>query len=499
MKLLKLSDLVHFWGNVRKHIPTKTSDLTNDSNFAVDSNVVHVTGNETIAGTKTFTNSPYIYNSDSTANEPNIFFRNSKYAVGDTNTGEQKLAFTDKNNSFVGYISSSKNNVGTQYLSFKICTTDNNDSTISSTINYTITKAGAVTFAPYENGAISLGNNVRRWAKIHANNYYYGSDNVEFSTKFMTTDTNQTVSGVKTFSDDTYIKSLNFTNEVPSPSSSSSAIMPIVTTITYGDSSPSQSARLNLRITADGIKSFYPHENNAYSLGLNSRSFSDFYTYHGYFRGQQQNDEFSINARTNLTLLANRDTLGSSGCLIDTFRENTTQGTGMHFLGFGMKENSVRYEGCRFSWLYDDDNNGYVFTLRPTTQGTNQPIKYELGNSLSKWTTINGLNPSSLGMPDLNNGIDISSYFTLGTSSNTYTPSANGWICIKGVSSASSGIYVESTNGFYCSATHMIDINSADHFVNLGFPVIKNEQYTIVLKTVNTSISAKFYPCQGNV
>ena len=90
---------------------------------------------------------------------------------------------------------------------------------------------------------------------------------------------NETAAGIKTFSDDTYIKSLNFTNEVPSQSSSSSSIMPIITTITYGDSSPSVKARLNLRITADGTISFYPHENNQYSLGLTSRRWSSFFAF----------------------------------------------------------------------------------------------------------------------------------------------------------------------------------------------------------------------------
>lgn len=37
-------------------VPTKTSELTNDSNFATDSNVVHKTGTETITGEKTFSN-----------------------------------------------------------------------------------------------------------------------------------------------------------------------------------------------------------------------------------------------------------------------------------------------------------------------------------------------------------------------------------------------------------------------------------------------------------
>ena len=46
----------------------------------------------------------------------------------------------------------------------------------------------------------SLGVATRRWSKIYGTEYYYGSNNVEFSTKFVTTDTAQTISGNKTFS-----------------------------------------------------------------------------------------------------------------------------------------------------------------------------------------------------------------------------------------------------------------------------------------------------------
>ena len=307
---------------------------------------------------------------------------------------------------------------------------------------------------------------------------------------------NETIAGIKTFSDDTYIKSLNFTNEVASPSSSSSSILPIITTITYGDSSPSLQARLNLRITADGVKSLYPHENNQYSLGLTSRRWIDFFSYHGNFAGQQQGDEYSSNARTNLTLLANRDTAGQSGCLVDTFRENTAQGTGGHIIGFGIKENSKRYEGCRFSWSYDDDNNGYVFSLRPTKQGTNQPIKYELGNSSSKWNTINGLEPSALGMPDLANGIDISSYIThLDKVVNSYTPTVNGWISIrvKKTSLAHTSLMIYQTGGLLSSY-------EADEYNISGtnLPVIANQNVEIYIYA-DALVEAKFYPCQGNV
>lgn len=249
-------------------------------------------------------------------------------------------------------------------------------------------------------------------------------------------------------------------------------------------------------------KTLIPYNNNNDTdLGSSSRSWKDFYSYHGYFRGQQQGDEFSGNARTNLTLTANRDTLGQSGCLIDTFRENTSQGTGSHILGFGIKENSVRYEGCRLSWFYDNNNNGYVFALRPTNQGSNQPIKYELGTSSVKWSTINGLEPSSLGMPDLSNGIDISSYLTTGSSDNTYTPPANGFVSVSiGIASGGCAVFLSQGNMYNACYSATGVPNTSGITACCMLPVIGGVQMNIGLKGSNNYInSAKFFPCLGNV
>lgn len=51
---LDKTGLAYFWSKIVAKIPTKTSDLTNDSGFALDSDVVHKTGAETITGEKTF-------------------------------------------------------------------------------------------------------------------------------------------------------------------------------------------------------------------------------------------------------------------------------------------------------------------------------------------------------------------------------------------------------------------------------------------------------------
>lgn len=144
-----------------------------------------------------------------------------------------------------------------------------------------------------------------------------------------------------------------------------------------------------------------PNANNTYECGSSTNIWKNLYGYHGYFMGQQRGDEYSSNARTNLTLLANRDTVEASGCLIDTFRSNVSQGTAMHILGFGIKENSLRYEGCRFGWYWNNNLNGYSFEFKPTTQGTNQAVEHSLGTSVDKWDMINGLNPGSLSFPDL--------------------------------------------------------------------------------------------------
>lgn len=440
-------------------VPTKTSDLTNDSNFVDTSNAAVASG---ITSAKVTSYDSHIADTDihvTTADKTKwnngvsqayVFRYSSTTLVASSTNSNTLLDNTD--NLKVG-----DKVIDSGGVLFSITAIDS--------VNSTFTVGSAL-------ADLALDANV-----VH-------------------TSGNETVGGVKTFSDDTYIKSLNFTNEVASPSSSSSSIMPIITTITYGDSSPSVQARLNLRVTADGVKSLYPHENMAYSLGLASRSWFDFYTYHGYFRGQQQNDEFSGNARTNLTLLANRDTVGQSGCVVDTFRENTTQGTGMHILGFGIKENSVRYEGCRFSWLWDNNLSGYTFDFKPTTQGTNQAVKHNLGTSTDKWATINGLEPSSLSLPDVSNRIDISSYITrLDKVANQYTPPANGYINIrvKKTSLPIVSIRIQQNYGLM-NSSETADFSTWSTYL----PVVAGQVVEVYI-SADSLMSAIFFPCQGNV
>ena len=441
-------------------VPTKTSDLTNDSNFVDTSNSAVASG---ITSAKVTDYDSHIADTDihvTTAdknrwNNQTYVFRYSSTALTASSTNSNTL-LDNTDNLKVG-----DKVIDSSGVLFSITAIDTQNST------FTIGTA-----------LIDLAND---------------SDVVHRSG-------DETVGGVKTFADTPVFTS--FDGIRFRCAHNSNAYITFRNTNQANPGSIILSAHDGSVGTAIHLvdKTLIPYNNNDTDLGSSSRSWKDFYSYHGYFRGQQQNDEYSGNARTNLTLTANRDILGQSGCLIDTFRENTSQGTGSHILGFGIKENSVRYQGCRLSWFYDNDNNGYVFALRPTTQGSNQPIKYELGTSSAKWSTINGLEPSSLGMPDLSNGIDISSYISYGADryDSTYTVPDNGYITIYGTcGGTASGMII--TNGNYAQSSYAVRRSDLVFYAGVTLPVSAGDVVTISTNNVTSLINAKFYPCQGNV
>ena len=301
---------------------------------------------------------------------------------------------------------------------------------------------------------------------------------------------NETVAGIKSFSDDTFVKSLNNTREVTSPSASSTVVLPIVATVTYTDQSPSQSATVNLRITADGSKSFYPNENGLYSLGLASRNWDNVFSYMFEAFGKNLGNEFSNNARTDLYLKANRDTSGQSGVYISKFRQNRAQGemgnNDVVQLTFDVLENSVRTNRLWYlNWVNWENDVPKTVEVRSFCE----KVDYKL-------THINGLNPGSLGMPDLNNGIDISSYIThLDKVVNNYTPPANGWlnIRVKKTSLVHTSLMMYQTGGLLSSCeTDEYNISGTN------LPVIANQNVEIYIYA-DALVEAKFYPCQGNI
>lgn len=135
--------------------------------LALDANVVHTSGNETVGGNKTFGDTLSIYKSDPSANTPSLNLRTAKFVKGDTsNTDVIKVNFVDANNQTIASVHANKNTGGSQYLVFQTNTTDDNNLDITSIINFYIAKSGYCYFTPYVDAQISLGTNVRKWKDV---------------------------------------------------------------------------------------------------------------------------------------------------------------------------------------------------------------------------------------------------------------------------------------------------------------------------------------------
>ena len=219
-------------------------------------------------------------------------------------------------------------------------------------------------------------------------------------------------------------------------------------------------------------------------------------------KGEYLGSEASNNGRSLLYFLANRDTQNQSGIFLTKFRQNKAQGdmsgNDIAYLSFDCLENSVRTNnGLRINFLNFVDDIPQRFIL---WSGITERLLGAVGAPWSDVFTdqINGLNPSSLGMPDLDNGIDISSYITLNSDS-SYTPLSNGYISICCYSSMACGLWVRDSNNCGVSTRSIGSVPTYNNLVSIYIPVVKNVSLSIFTPGCENILTAKFYPCQGNV
>lgn len=124
-----------------------------------------------------------------------------------------------------------------------------------------------------DDGKTSLGATSRRWSKIYGTEYYYGSNNVEFSTKFVTTDTAQTVSGVKTFSSSPLIYNSDTTASIPQITLKNQKVVKSSTTETgaqfiyFTDKNNNALGQIETRVVSNGTTGI-----NITSFGLDSNN-----------------------------------------------------------------------------------------------------------------------------------------------------------------------------------------------------------------------------------
>lgn len=107
---------------------------------------------------------------------------------------------------------------------------------------------------------------------------------------------------------------------------------------------------------------------------------------------------------------------------------------------------------------------------------------------------VNGVEPSSLSLPDFAKRIDISSYITnLSGTYNAYTPSVDGWIAIQSSDATFIRIADTGSGGLGNTVT-----SQTAGILTCMIPVRVNRQNNIYI-VCSTLTSAYFIPCQGKV
>ena len=184
-------------------IDTQNSTFTIGASLidlAQDSDVVHKSGNETITGIKTFSSIGL------TANPCiRMYSPDDEWNVQPATAKQSEIRFTDKNSVTISYFVFQHRPNSTE--PFRTCWRQQKMDGTSG--YYSIAFGNLGNFYPENDITITLGTQSSRWKSVYANNYYYGLNNVEFSTKFVTTDTAQTIGGVKTFSNDIRISKIS--------------------------------------------------------------------------------------------------------------------------------------------------------------------------------------------------------------------------------------------------------------------------------------------------
>jgi hypothetical protein len=408
------------------HVTTSDKTTWNTvTSKANDSDVVHITGNESISGQKSFSDRIIINNNIATIQNdvPYLLLKNPLVERASTTLeGYQQIRFVDKNANNIGTISAQTYTSGTSDI---ILTSYSQDGNTTRTTGVVVRRSPTASkFHPYSDNVTALGETNRRWSRVYANEYYYGSDNTEFSQKFVTTDTAQTVSGSKTFSSNVNVYNSDNTADTPN--------------IILKNSKAERGSTTNIG------------EQNIFFLDKDNAQIA------------------------NIKCITN-----SSGV-------------------------SNMYFTCNVS----GSDKGVRLSRTPSTtyfrsSGDND---CKLGTSDVRWSDVqtykvNALEPSALGMPDLANGIDISSYFDISLyTGQTYTPPANGWISLSITSPNRASILCEAT-GISQTAYSVTDPDDNNRYrVSILIPCQESQTLTIYLRASSGTVNfAKFYPCQGNV
>ena len=280
---------------------------------------------------------------------------------------------------------------------------------------------------------------------------------------------------------------------------------------------------------------FIPSVNNSYNLGSSSyqwnKTYSKEYYYNGTAWGLDKSNTWTADntfaASGFLTSYSYRFRIKNASMELGTV-PSSNQWTGMQFIDknntpiseivqsfqssgnlfyqinvFPNEANSVKRSVIAYAYnsAYNVNVIDVSSNLTPQNNGT-----YDLGTSLKKWKTLNGINPGALSLPDSSKYDNVTSQVQPPTgestlniqgSANTWTASADGWLVYMGRYNHFSQVYLYVANT-YIGAQMASDSNSAPLYRFVSVPVCKNQ--VVQIQVYGTQFNTVyFYPNLGNV
>ena len=137
--------------------------------LALDGNVVHTSGNETVGGSKTFSENLTIYNSDSSQSTKILIIGSSKIQVGDTSNQDSFGINLNAGASYAAQITAFKDTAATQNLQLNVRTKDGSNNFITSMVRLRLFANGNNSFESSVNNFTSLGSSSYKWKDVQTN------------------------------------------------------------------------------------------------------------------------------------------------------------------------------------------------------------------------------------------------------------------------------------------------------------------------------------------